>query len=102
MDDRYFHNSLVRANYNDFTKGIHETTEYLELFLRNLLPGEHNPLHNRTLHISGAFKEREKPDIEREKPDIQDGKSDIEVLKADIDNRFTAKTPHHIAITVRY
>ena len=24
---RYFRNSLVRANYNDFTKGIHETTE---------------------------------------------------------------------------
>lgn len=92
----YFRNSLVRANYNDFTKGIHETTEYLELFLRNLLLGEHNPLHNRTLHISGAFKETEKPDIERAKPDIQDGKSDIEVLKADIDNRFTAKTTAHI------
>ena len=85
----YFRNSLVRANYNDFTKGIHETTEYLELFLRNLLLGEHNLLHNRTLHISGAFKGTEKPDI-------QDGKSDIEVLKADIDNRFTAKTTEHI------
>ena len=48
------------------------------------------------MHISGAFKETEKPDIEREKPDIQDGKSDIEVLKADIDNRFTAKTKEHI------
>lgn len=92
----YFRNSLVRANYNDFTKGIHETTEYLELFLRNFLLGEHNPLHNRTLHISGAFKETEKPDIETEKPDIQDGKSDIEALKADIDNRFTAKTTEHI------
>lgn len=66
----YFCNSLVRANYNDSTKGIHETTEYLELFLRNLLLGEHNPLHNRTLHISGAFKETEKPDIERVKQDI--------------------------------
>ena len=92
----YFRNSLVRANYNDFTKGIHETTEYLELFLRNLLLGEHNPLHNRTLHIRGAFKETEKTNIERGKPDIQDGKSDIEVLKADIDNRFTAKTTEHI------
>ena len=28
----YFRNSLVRANYNDLTKCIHETTEYLELF----------------------------------------------------------------------
>lgn len=92
----YFRNSLVRANYNDFTKGIHETTEYLELFLRNLLLGEQNPLHNRTLHISGAFKETEKPDIEMGKPDIQDGISDIEALKADIDNRFTVKTAEHI------
>lgn len=78
----YFCNSLVRANYNDSTKGIHETMEYLELFLRNLLLGEHNPLHNRTLHISGAFKETEKPDIE--------------VLKANIDNGFRAKTTEHI------
>ena len=92
----YFRNSLVRANYNDFTKGIHETTEYLELFLRNLLLGEHNPLHNRTLHIRGASKETKKTDIEGGKPDIQDGKSDIDVLKADIDNRFTAKTTEHI------
>ena len=30
----YFRNSLVRANYNDLTRGVHETTEYLELFLR--------------------------------------------------------------------
>lgn len=85
----YFRNSLVRANYNDFTKGINETTEYLELFLRNLLLCEHNPLHNRTSHIRRAFKETEKPDIERAKPDIQDGKSDI-------GNRFTAKTTEHI------
>lgn len=75
---------------------IHETTEYLEMFLRNLLLGEHNPLHNRTLHISGAFKETEKPDIEQKKPDIQEEKPDIEDLKADISNSFTAKTTAHI------
>ena len=92
----YFRNSLVRANYNDFTRGIHETTEYLEMFLRNLLLGEHNPLHNRTLHISGAFKETEKPDIEQKKPDIQEEKPDIEDLKADSSNSFTAKTTAHI------
>ena len=61
----YFRNALVRANYNDLKNGIHETTEYLELFLRNLLLNEHHPLHNRTLHISGTFKETEKPDIEK-------------------------------------
>ena len=30
----YFRNSLVRANYNDLSKGIRETTEFLELFLK--------------------------------------------------------------------
>lgn len=53
----YFRNSLVRANYNDLKNGIYETTEYLEIFLRNLLLDENNPLHNRTLHISGSLKE---------------------------------------------
>lgn len=52
----YFRNALVRANYNNLSKGIHETTEFLELFLRNLLLNEHNALHNRTMHISGNFK----------------------------------------------
>ena len=56
----YFRNSLVRANYNDLKNGITETTEFLEIFLRNLLLNENNPLHNRTLHVSGTFKEEEK------------------------------------------
>ncbi len=67
----YFRNALVRANYNDFTRDIHETTEYLEKFLRNLLLGEKNPLHNRTLHISGIFVEDIKSDIQAAKSDIQ-------------------------------
>ena len=29
----YFRNALVRANYTNLKKGIHETTEYLEAFL---------------------------------------------------------------------
>ena len=85
----YFRNSLVRANYNDLKNGIHETTEYLELFLRNLLLGENHPLHNRTLHISGTFKVTGKPDIGT-------AKSDIEALKADIENLFQPKTVSHI------
>lgn len=40
----YFRNALVRANYNDLRNGIHETTEFLKLFLRNLLLDEHHPL----------------------------------------------------------
>ena len=51
----YFRNALVRANYTNLKKGIHETTEYLELFLRNLLLGENNQLKNRHLHISGSL-----------------------------------------------
>ena len=53
----YFRNSLVRANYNNLRSGIHKTTEYLEMFLRNLLLDEHNELHNRSMHISGAFED---------------------------------------------
>lgn len=47
----YFRNAMVRANYNNYKKGVFATTEYLELFLRNLLLEETNPLKNRELHI---------------------------------------------------
>ena len=53
----YFRNALVRANYTNLPKGIHETTEYLEVFLRNLLLDEKNELRNRNLHISGQGNE---------------------------------------------
>ena len=85
----YFRNSLVRANYNDLKNGIHETTEYLETFLRNLLLNENHPLHNRTLHISGAFSESEKANIEEEK-------ANIDAEKANIEDMFTAKTAAHV------
>ena len=58
----YFKNALVRANYDDLRNGVYETTECLELFLRNLLLDEKNELHNRSLHIRGMFGEA---DIER-------------------------------------
>lgn len=85
----YFRNSLVRANYNDLKNGIHETTEYLETFLRNLLLNENHPLHNRTLYISGAFVEPEKVNIDEEKANI--GKE-----KVNIEDVFTVKTASHI------
>lgn len=47
----YFRNAMVRANYNNYKKGVFATTEYLELFLRNLLLEETNQLKNRDLHI---------------------------------------------------
>lgn len=81
----YFRNALVRANYNDLKKGIHETTAFLELFLRNLLLNEHHPLRNRTLHISWSNDEAMKPDIGEVKPDIESEKPDIDEKKPDIE-----------------
>ncbi len=67
----------MRANYNDLTKGVHETTEYLELFLRNLLLGEKNELRNRTMHISGKFFVAEETDIGAEKAEINKWRVDM-------------------------
>jgi len=50
---------------------------------------ENHPLHNRTLHISGTFKQTEKPDIEATKPDI-------DPKKPDIGKMFQPKTASHI------
>ena len=91
----YFRNALVRANYTNLQKGIHETTEYLEIFLRNLLLGEKNDLHNRYLHISGLWKPG-KVDIESEKVDIQAQKVDIENRLLQKAVNFSDKTVSHI------
>ncbi len=85
----YFRNLLVRANYNDLKNGIHETTEYLEVFLRNLLLNEKHPLHNRTLHINGAFKAPKKVNIENQK-------ANIDAKKSNIEDMFTPKTAAHV------
>ena len=84
----YFRNALVRANYNDLKNGIHETTEFLELFLRNLLLGESNELKNRYMHIRWKDKEQ----------DIEDTKQDIQVIKQDIEipDTVSNKTKQHI------
>ena len=98
----YFRNALVRANYTNLQKGIHETTEYLEAFLRNLLLNEKNELHNRNLHISGLLNEEKvdigdiKVDIENEKVDIQDEKVDIESVLSEKSSDFLVKTTIHI------
>ncbi|HIV13786.1 MAG TPA: Fic family protein [Candidatus Pullilachnospira stercoravium] len=103
----YFRNALVRANYTNLQKGVHETTEYLELFLRNLILGEKNELHNRDMHISGLLS-APKVDIRGEKVDIQGGKVDIQGRKVDIqtskvdihtmlaEKKFSGKTISHI------
>lgn len=55
----YFRNALVRANYSNIKKGIYETTEYLELFLQNLLLDGENELYNREMHVSGKFSRKQ-------------------------------------------
>ena len=86
----YFRNSLVRANYNNLRNGVHETTEYLELFLRNLLLDEKNELHNRSMHISGLLK-----------ADIGDEKADIGfiVLAVMSENLVVSRTPKGLLAT---
>ena len=84
----YFRNALVRANYTNLQKGIHETTEYLEVFLGNLLLNEQNELKNRNLHINGLLNE--------EKVDIENEKVDIESMISAKDNEFSVKTMVHI------
>ena len=94
----YFRNALVRANYNDVRKGVYETNEFLELFLRNLLLDEKNELHNRSMYISGLLK----VDIEAPKVYIEDSKVDIETIKVDIrsnnTNCFSSKTINNIQL----
>ena len=98
----YFRNALVRANYTNLQKGIYETTEYLEAFLRNLLFNEKNELHNRDLHISGLLNEEKvdiwdiKVDIENEKVDIQGSKVNIESILSEKGSDFSLKTTGHI------
>ena len=43
---------LISSDELISNNGINETTEYLELFLRNLILGEKNELRSRSLHIN--------------------------------------------------
>jgi hypothetical protein len=78
-----------------YTKNIRETTEYLELFLRNLLLGETNELKNRYLHVRWIDV---KQDIQKQEQDIGDIKQDIQEIKQDIEipNELSSKTKQHI------
>lgn len=78
----------MRLSTSLLQKGVHETTEYLEMFLRNLLLNEKNELFNRNMHISGL--------CEDEKVDIQDKKVDIESMLSQKTKDFSVKTVFHI------
>jgi len=90
----YFRNALVRANYNDLKNDVHETTAFLEKFLRNLLLDEKNELHNRSMHISGKL--NKKAYIHQEKADFKDVKANIETKLANADDVIFDKTKEHI------
>lgn len=47
----YFRNALVRANYEDLSRGIHRTEIFLIRFLSNLLLKGNYTLKNREMHI---------------------------------------------------
>jgi fido (protein-threonine AMPylation protein)/DNA-binding transcriptional ArsR family regulator len=47
----YFRNALVRANYEDLSKGIYRTEKFLIRFLSNLLLNGNYSLKNREMHI---------------------------------------------------
>jgi fido (protein-threonine AMPylation protein) len=47
----YFRNALVRADFEDLSKGIHKTDKYLIRFLLNLLHQKNYLLKNRELHV---------------------------------------------------
>ena len=89
-----FQTASLHRNTN-LQKGIYETTEYLETFLRNLLLNEKNELHNRNLHISGLLNE-EKVDIGNAKVDIENEKADIESVLSEKGSDFSVKTTVHI------
>ena len=76
-----------------FKIGSHETTEYLELFLRNLLLNEKNELHNRVIHISGKFVIPSKVNDEHKKANIEMQKANDESVKANIRKRFEKMIP---------
>lgn len=82
----YFRNALVRANYTNLKKNIHETTVYLEAFIRNLLLDEKNELKNRYLHINSLF--------DAKKQAIDGKKQAIEVRIAEL--KLNVRTKNNI------
>ncbi len=51
----YFRNALVRANYEDLSKGIHKTDRFLIRFFENLFQLGGGVLKNREMHVEYRF-----------------------------------------------
>ncbi|MBQ6999038.1 MAG: Fic family protein [Clostridia bacterium] len=87
----YFRNALVRANYTNLKKNIHETTVFLEVFMRNLLLNENNELKNRYLHINNIF-ESENVAIDDKNVAIKEEKVAIEQKSNEIKFNIQTRT----------
>ena len=53
----YFRNALVRASYKGLN--VSPTIEFVELFLRNVILGEHNELRNRDMLVGATLPKRD-------------------------------------------
>ena len=93
----YFRNALVRANYNNIPKRIFATSEFLELFFRNLLFGEQNKLSNRTMLAGGSQSATQ--EISKSQNDTLDG-----TLNCNLDElallRFVKDNPNATQIEI--
>jgi fido (protein-threonine AMPylation protein)/DNA-binding transcriptional ArsR family regulator len=86
----YFRNSLVRANYEDLSRGIFRTDKFLIHFLSNLLLRGNYSLHNREMHILvDTVNNTVKPRIYTVKPRI-DTVNDTVFSLMKQDNKITA------------
>lgn len=82
----YFRNALVRANYDNLPAGITRTTEYLELFFRNILLGEQNELKNRYLHVD--WKATEGSQSATQSITEEDSKSQFDTFNLGLEERM--------------
>ena len=82
----YFRNSLVRANYEDLSRGIFRTDKFLIRFLSNLLLRGNFSLHNREMHI---LVDTVKPRTDTVKPRT-DTVNDTVFSLMELDNKITA------------
>lgn len=80
----YFRNALVRANYEDLSRGIYRTEKFLIRFLSNLLLKGNFSLKNREMHIlTDIVNDTVKPQI--------DTVNDTVFSLIQQDNKITAK-----------
>ncbi|MCX8473996.1 MAG: Fic family protein [Sediminibacterium sp.] len=93
----YFRNALVRANYEDLSKGIYRTEKFLIQFLLNLLLKGNYSLKNREMHLlAGTVIDTVKSQSDTLKSQIDTLNTQIDTLNdsvfslIELDNKVTA------------